>query len=280
MKNVQYFLFSITFLLVTFSACTKDEVETAEHGQFSLNFDNMVGANELALTEETNNTFPYENEQGQTFNIQTLGYYISRIELTGPNGEYYEDEVTTGPMSEEVKGFYHILESDISTHLLTLDNVPTGTYNQVTFTLGVEADYVQQGATGGVLDPANGGWLWNWDAGYIGWAYEGRSPASPAVAGTFNPDNSVKAHIGGWKEITGNPAMTNNVKRITLDFPSSADVTEGGNPNAHIVMDLLEALDGHHQVDFSTTYAIHTPSAGVDIAHNLETAFRVDHIHL
>ena len=279
MKNLQYILCSLIILLFTFSACKKDEVETT-YGQFSLNFDNVVGSDELVITAEADNTFPYSNQMSQTFNVQMLGYYISRIELKGPNGAYYEDEVTTGPTSDEVNGFYHVLESDISTQLVTLEKVPTGTYNQVTFTLGVEADYVQQGATGGVLDPANGGWLWNWDAGYIGWGYEGRSPESPAVAGTFNPDNSIKAHIGGWKEIAGNAAMTNNVQRITLDFPSTADVSEGGNPRAHIVMDLLKALDGHHGIDFSSTYAIHTPAAGTDIAHNLKTAFEVDHIHL
>lgn len=281
MKNIQYILFGLSIILLTLSACQKEEVNTTtKYGQFSLNFDNKVGTQELTLTSETSNDFPYKNQMGQEFNVQVLGYYITRVELTGPNGEIYTDEMATGATSDKVKGFYHVMESKVSSQLITLENVPTGTYNKITFTLGVEADYVQQGATGGVLDPANGGWLWNWDAGYIGWGFEGRSTASPAVVGPFNPDNSVKTHIGGWKDIAGNAAMVNNVKRITLNFPSSADVSEGGNPSAHIVMDLLKALDGHHGIDFSSTYSIHSPADGSDIAHNLKEAFEVDHIHL
>lgn len=268
-------------LLTAFSACekTEDPNQSTTYGTFQLNFDNKVGNQEVNLTTDTDNNFPYTNASNQQFNISMLGYYVSRVELSGPNGESYTDEVTTGPVEADVNGFYHVKESDVASQLVTLEQVPSGTYDKVTFTLGVSADDVQQGATGGVLDPAKGGWLWNWDAGYIAWAIEGRSPASPATAGPFNPDNSVKIHVGGWKDISGNANMINNVKRLTLNFPNTVEVKEGLSPRAHIIMDVLKAIDGHHGIDFSTTYSIHSPADGKDIAHNLEGVFEVHHIH-
>jgi hypothetical protein len=277
--------------VLLFTSCTPEE-EVLKEGSLQLIFDNRVGNTEIAITSDTDTNFPYTSPMNQMFNITKLGYYVSRVELTGPNGESYVDKVTTGPMDEDVNGFYHVQEKDVNSQLVTLENVPSGTYDELTFTLGVEADAVQQGATGGPLDPANGGWLWNWDAGYIGWAMEGRSPSSPAVAGPLNQANSVKLHIGGWKEIAGNTAMTNNVKRITLKFPSSVEVGEGLTPSAHLHMDLLVALGAHasghsghggshmhHQVDFSAEYSVHSPAAGKDIGENLEGAFEVHHVH-
>lgn len=271
MKNLQYILLGLTILLVTFSACTVEP--TTEYGQFSLEFDNKVGAEAVSLNATGSTDYPFTTQMSQNFNIQTLGYYISRIELTGPNGESYADEVRTGATSEEVKGFYQVLESNASSKSISLANVPVGTYNKITFTLGIEADYVQDGATGGVLDPSNGGWLWNWDSGYIFYKLEGTSPAST------RSDNTFRFHIGGWKEIAGNANLTNNVKRITLDFPSSTDVTTSSDQKAHIIMNLSEVLDGHHAIDFSTTNLVMSPAAGADIAHSLEEAFMVDGIH-
>lgn len=272
MKHIVNILLGLSVVLFTFSACKKEEVPPT-YGTFSLNFDNKVGSDDVSLVDVTSTDYSYTNQQTQQFNITQLGYYISRVELTGPNGEYYADEVKTGATSEEVKGFYQVKESDAASQMIALADVPVGTYNKITFTLGVEADYVQDGATGGVLDPANGGWLWNWDSGYIFWKFEGRSPFS---SGT---DNKIKFHIGGWKEIAGNAGVTNNVKRISLDFPSLAEVTEGGNPKAHIVMNLLKVLNGHHAIDFSSTYMVMSPVAGSDIAHSLEDAFEVHGIH-
>lgn len=271
MKNLQYILFGLTILLVTFSACTKEEA--TEYGQFSLDFDNKVGTEAVALNASGSTDYPFTTQMSQNFNIQMLGYYISRVELTGPNGESYSDEVSTGNTSDEVKGFYQVEESNDASKSITLENVPVGTYNQITFTLGIEADYVEDGANAGVLDPANGGWLWNWDSGYIFYKLEGTSPAST------RSDNGFRFHIGGWKEIAGNTALTNNVKRITLNFPTSAEVTTSSDEEAHIIMDVLKVLDGHHAVDFSTTNMVMNPAAGADIAHSLETAFMVHGIH-
>ncbi len=264
-----------------FTACEKDDDgDKQTFGTFDLQFDNKVGDQEVTLVDATNSDFKYTNSHGQNFNVSLLGYYITNIKLEGPNGEVFVDSVTTGALASDVRGIYQVLESDAASQLIQLTNVPAGKYNKVTFTVGIPADIVQEGATGGVLDPAEGAWLWNWDAGYIGLAFEGRSPASPVVATQWNPDNSVQIHIGGWKDIPANPAMVNNVQTFTLEFGSSVNVGEKLSPNAHIEMDLLEVIDGHHgTADFTTINQVHTPAGGHDFAENIHAAFVVDHVH-
>lgn len=282
MKNINNFsILFLSLIAFAFTSCEKDDPTPGEDlGTFDIIFDNRVGDSPAGLATEEATDFPFTNGMGQNFNLTLLGYYVSKVELSGPNGEYFADEMSTGADAAQVKGFYHILESDPNSQIINLTNVPAGTYHQLTFTLGIDAETVQEGATGGVLDPAEGAWLWNWDAGYIGFAMEGRSPASPQQADQFNPENSVKLHVGGWKEIASNPNLVNNVKKITLDFPSSVEVESRLSPNAHLEMDLMKVLEGNHvTVDFSTTYAVHAPAKGKALADNLVHAFTVDHVH-
>lgn len=280
MKNLSFFA-ALLMGALFFTACGKDDdAGKATFGTFDLKFDNKVGTQDVTLVDATNNDFKYTNSHGQNFNVTLLGYYITNIKLEGPNGEVFVDPVTTGALAANVKGIYQVLEGNAASQLIRLTNVPSGKYSKVTFTVGIPADIVQEGATGGVLDPAEGAWLWNWDAGYIGLAFEGRSPASPVAASQWNPENAVAIHVGGWKDIPANPMMVNNVKSFTLEFGTSVNVSEKLQPNAHIEMDLLEVIDGHHgSADFTTTNQVHTPAGGHDFAENIHKAFKVDHIH-
>jgi hypothetical protein len=274
------FLTTLFFSIALLSACKKDEEEKATFGTFYLQFDNMVGDQDLSLVDASSSDFKYTNSHNQNFNVSLLGYYITNIKLEGPNGEVFVDPVTTGALATDVKGIYQVLESNTASQTIALANVPSGKYDKVTFTLGIPADIVQEGATGGVLDPAEGAWLWNWDAGYIGFAFEGRSPASPVAASQWNPENSVQIHIGGWKDIPDNPMMVNNVKTFTLDFGTSVSVSDKLEPKAHIEMDLMEVIDGHHMsADFTTTNQVHSPAGGAEFAENFHSAFVVDHVH-
>ncbi len=272
---------SALFVGIAFlSSCKKEDDNKDTFGTLALEFDNIVGDKDLNLVDNASNDFKYTNGMDQAFNVSLLGYYITQIKLEGPNGETFLDPVTTGAAAADVKGIYQILESDVNTQVVTLSNIPAGKYNKVTFTLGIPAEIVSEGATGGVLDPAEGAWLWNWDAGYIGFAFEGRSPASTVAASQWNPENSVQIHIGGWKDIQDNPAMVNNVKTFSLDFGTTVNVGEKYSPKAHLKMDILEVIAGHHMTaDFSINNQIHSPAGGQGFAENLHAAFVVDHVH-
>ncbi|MDX2303378.1 MAG: MbnP family protein [Microscillaceae bacterium] len=285
MKTINLLLFSILALFF-FTSCNEDTKPEAEFGQMVVEFDHMVGTESLKLDSAGSTNYPYITANGQPFNLSLFGYYISKIKLEGPNGEVYEDEMNVSVNAAEVKGYYHVLEGEDASQFITLKNIPAGKYNKITFTVGIEEEGIQEGVAGGVLDPAEGAWFWNWNAGYIGFAMEGTSPNSPQEevigSGWKIYENSFAIHVGGWKNIT--PAQgevqkfVNNVKTITLDFGTTVTVSESLEPEPHIIVDVLKVLNGA-QVDFSTTYSLHSPAPGQVFANQLEDAFILDHVH-
>ncbi|MEM6298108.1 MAG: MbnP family protein [Bacteroidota bacterium] len=277
------------FALLSLSACDDDEGEIQadnEVGEFVIKFDNKVGSSEMRLSELSSTDYAYTTNSGQPFNLTLFGYYISKIKLEGPDGELYEDEMNVSPNPDEVEGYYHVLESNTPSQRITLENVPAGKYNKITFTVGIEEEGVQEGAAGGILDPAAGAWFWNWNAGYIGFAMEGGSPNSPQQfedfgGGFFIPESAFQIHVGGWKDITpaeGEPQrFVNNNRTITLDFDSEVRVSESLRPEAHIVADALKALGD--DINFEETFSVHAPFKGAAFANKLEDAFIFDHTH-
>jgi hypothetical protein len=267
-------------------SCGGDDDTTNLPGTFVVEFDNMIGSKQMSLSEAGSDNYPFTTGEGQPFNLTLFGYYVSKIKLEGPNGELYEDEIKVSANAADVKGYYQVLESDAASQFITLHNVPEGKYNKITFTVGIDEDGVQEGAAGGILDPAAGAWFWNWNAGYIGMAMEGTSPDSPQEEvqgdGWVIYAQSFAVHIGGWKDIAPAEGETqkfyNNVKTVTLEFDSPVTVSETLEPEAHIVMDLLKVLDGA-DIDFGSTYAVHSPAGGKVFADQLSKAFILDHIH-
>ena len=286
MKKIK--LLALSALILLFSACDSDDStdDPQTFGTFEVKFDNVVGSEPMSLEAEGSDNYKYSTASGEAFNLSKFGYYISKIKLAGPNGEAYEDEMNVSANADEVKGYYHVLESETSSQFLNLKNVPAGTYNKITFTVGIAEDGVQEGAAGGVLDPAEGAWFWNWNAGYIGFSMEGGAENSGQERvegdGWVIPENSFDLHIGGWKEVSPGAGedqkFVNNVKTITLDFDANIRVAENLEPAAHIVVDALKILDGVN-IDFSSTYSVHVPILGQPFADYIPEAFILDHTH-
>lgn len=268
-----------------FVACQKDNKEpkaTEHNGVFQIKFDHKVGTQDLSLSAADDSTnFIYQTNDGQDFNITKFGYYVTEVKLTGPNGESYTDQMEASAAG--TKGYYHVLEDNAGSQLISLSNIPEGTYDKITFTLGVNEAGVQSGASGGVLDIANGAWFWNWNAGYIGFLLEGFAANSNQEyvdfgGGSVTHQGKTAFHIGGWKDVEGNTNFTNNIRTVTLDFGTTIEVRENLNPQAHVIADVLKFYN-HSGVDFSSTYAIHSPGAGAPYADHAAHAFSLDHVH-
>ena len=268
--------------MLILSSCNEDgDVEPQEVGTFQLYFDNKVGSSDITLKDPGSTDYDFETTSGELFNISKLGYYVSKISLSGPSGEVFEDEVLVN--AGESKGYYHVLEGTSTSQNILLENVPAGTYDQVTFTIGVAEDGVQEGALGGVLDPANGGWFWNWNAGYIGLIVEGNAKNSGQEYVDWGNGSETLAktfsfHIGGWKDVPDNENFVNNVQAITVDFGTTVTVGEELSPLVHVVVDVMKMLEGA-SVDFSTTYSVHSPKGGKVFADQLDQVFSVHHVH-
>lgn len=265
MKNI-FSIIAIAILFVFFSACSDDEVGSSG-STLVLEFDNVVGTSNLVLN--TSNQ-PYTNSHEEAFNVTWLTYYVSNIKLKREDGTVYEDKIK----SDGSAGYYLINEADAESHEITLKNIPAGNYTEVTFTIGVDASQVDQGAQTGALDPANG-LFWSWNSGYIFMAIEGTSPVCTEEG------NAFAYHVGGYKEDPENDNLINNIKTFTLSFKGdSAPVKASHEPKVHIIFDVLKFFNGTGaDISFASNAARHTPKSCEDIAGNIEGAFVVDHIH-
>jgi hypothetical protein len=258
-------LLYIVFLVASISvvSCSDDETPT---GTLMVEFDNAVGSTNLQLN--TANT-PYTNANSEAYNINWLTYYVSNIKLKRADGTYYKDKVK----SDGSAGYYLINEADAESQEVILKNIPMGEYTEITFTIGVDATQVDQGAQTGALDPANN-LFWSWNSGYIFMALQGQSPASTET------DKAFFFHVGGYKEDAASNQV-NNIKTVTLSFNGdTAPVRAKHEPAVHIMFDVSKFLDGDGEVvTFSANAARHTPKACENLSGNIVGAFVVEHVH-
>ncbi len=278
-------LFLAGWVSLLFFACVNDDEhhhdEAVEGGSFLLDFSHFVGSNELKMVAPGSTVYPYATADNQEFNITLFGYYLTQIRLIGDTVAY-EDQVTSSINADEVKGFYHVLESDKSSKSIIFKNVPAGKYTHIEFTVGIPEEVVAEGAQGGILDLSNGAWFWGWNSGYISMKIEGHSPQSVSLDENDAPDYGLVFHIGGWRDVvppTGEmQKLVNNIKTIRLELTDPAVVTENLQPQIHIVVDILKIINGAG-FDFSKVYRLHNPAMGTPMADAFENAFVVDHVH-
>lgn len=257
MKNLFYILF-IALAVTNLSCSDKNETAT-DSGPITLEFDNVVGTANLQLN--TDNT-PYTNSKGESYKVTWLTYHVNNVKVKREDGTMFEDH-----------GYYLVDEMDATSQEITLQNVPAGNYTEVTFTIGVDANKISQGAQTGVLDPAKG-LFWSWNSGYIGLAIEGISPASS------EEDHVFQYHVGGYKtDAVSN--QVNNVRTVTLSFNGeAAPVRPQHKPEVHLLFDVNKFLNGNgEQVTFTENASRHSPLPCQHLADNIPGAFVVDHIH-
>lgn len=283
-------LFKTTLLVlsatVIFSACKEDDVDVSQGGDentstFIVEFEPKAGDNALAMSSLIDTVdYNYITDNGQAFNVSEFSFYATAFTLSGPNGETYSDELEATASGS--KGYYKVIAGENSSYFVKLENIPVGTYDHITFTLGVGEEGVESGAAGGVLDIANGG-FWNWNAGYVSMLLEGLSPESPQVAVSGDGIRTkvkyqTALHIGGWKDVVGNDVFVNNLRTVSLDFGTTILVGEDLNPLIHINADVLKFYNDS-ETQFSTDYSVHSPKAGAPFADPAANMFVVDHVH-
>ena len=140
-----------------------------------------------------------------------------------------------------------------------------GSFNQLSFIIGVDSLHNVSGAQTGALDPING-MFWTWNTGYIFAKFEGKSPFSTAL------NQSVVYHIGGFRQ------GENAIRKVTLDFPGDQVLAFGNGKKTEIVIDvnLDQWFDGVNQVSIASTPVWMTPGGeSLRIADNYATMFSI-----
>ncbi len=234
-------------------AHTHDETPAATTGSLKLEFEAMVDTNALVF-----NTQNYLNANGDTFKVSTFKYYISNVVLTKSDNSTY-----TEPNS------YHLIDhATPSSVVLTIPNVPVGSYKAVTFMIGVDSTRNVSGVQSGDLDPTKG-MFWSWSSGYIMAKLEGSSPQSGATT------KNLTFHIGGFQ------GANNVLKTVSPTFGTeTANVSGTTTPEIHLKTDISQWFKSPTTTNFGTTHTVHMPgTTAKTIADNYADMFTVEHIH-
>lgn len=250
MNKIKLYVF--LFLTILSASCRKkDDPETAGLGSMKITFQNMVGAQQMHI-----DSLWYLNENGDSLQISEYKYYISNIKI----------QKNDGTLFIEPESYHLINQKDKSSLSFTIDNLPTGEYNKISFMVGVDEARNTSGAQVGALDPANA-MFWDWNSGYIMAKMEGKSPQSTKVSKTF------EYHLGGF---TG---KNNVLQVINLNLPSNAIVTQSKKPNIHLHSDALEWFKTPVTIKIGELSTATTPGATLKmISDNYADMFTVDHI--
>ncbi len=261
-----YSLFLLALFAATIISCDDDDDEGGQTGDIEIKFDNVVGEDDLELNTSDQ---PYTNAAGESYKVTMLRYYISNIKLKTSDGKTYTDEVTP----DGSRGYYLIDESEVGSHRVTLEKVPAGDYSEITFTIGVDANQVTEGAQLGALDPAKG-MFWDWNSGYIFMMFEGESEDSS------DPYKAILYHVGGYKSDAAVPGLANNIRTKTLSTGHEpAMVRSNKTPKVHVIIDVNKFFDSPNEISFAETPVQYSPADNTKVADNYVNAFVVDHVH-
>lgn len=223
----------------------------AGKGSFDMHFHNVVRDLDLDLGNHW-----YTTDDGDTYRVTYFSYYISNIAFNAADGSRHAE-----PES------YHLLEAnDPSSLHFTVNNVPPGDYNSVSFTIGVDFyQNINDEPKTGALDTIHGMHMGE-GKGYIMAKLEGFAPRAG--------NGKLKYHIGGYD------GTYNAIKHVTLQFAHPQTIA-GGNKELHVKADVAKWFDAVHAVDFGTLSTVDTIGpGGRTIAENYAQMFSIaEHGH-
>ena len=199
-------------------------------GSITITFENTINHEEVVLNDSI-----YINPFGERYAIAKLRYYVSNVELHGKS------------TVKDPNRFHLVDEAKPWSRKFVLPISP-GTYNSISFLLGVDSLHNVSGAQTGALDPLND-MFWTWNSGYVMAKFEGHSPSSKL------PNNTFEYHIGGF---SGEYSV---LKKVSLDFPlnHSIKVLPGHSFEIIVEADLTEWWQGVKDIRIAENPLISTP---------------------
>ena len=185
-RKLNFFLLIVyTPLLIVYSPMHLQAQATK--GKVHINFTFTANQKPLCLKDSL-----YENEWGEIYSVSKIKYYVS---------SFMFDQQKLSLTKEK----YRLISTDKKINMVEFDQVPSGSYSKIRFTIGIDSIDNCQGAQKGVLDPIND-MFWTWNSGYVFFKLEGMSNRS-------NSDlNRIEYHIGGYKKRN---ATIRNIELIT-----------------------------------------------------------------
>lgn len=199
----------VALVSVGVSACSDDDA--AAPGTVVVELNHVVDGEPLAY-----NDLRYVNAAGDTYSVQKLLYYVSRVRLSGPDGTFDTDVV------------HYCDASDPATRTLTLENVPGGRYSQIEFVFGLNEEDNVTDALAPTTENINMAWPMPMGGGYHYMKLEGQFRRSGEEV------------MRTYATHTGRNMMTPHFFTVSLPFPGGAAPLDGDWIAVAVAMDLNE----------------------------------------
>ena len=267
---IKFLLLSTTFLFLT--SCNADDDNTIVEGgtgAIQIKFENGFSNLGNIVLNQTTQT----SANGQKHQFSTLKYVVSNITLIKSDGTEFAFHY-----NDPDKGAFIVDQEDAVGGVVYLDlnEIPQGQYTKIRFGLGINQQAYLLGHDGQAEFwswAGMEGMTWSWAAGYIFAKIEGKY-------GISSPDTEFMNHTGNMGNISQN-GTPDLYREITLDLPTTAQVTSSIVPSIHILADWNQYLSGETDLtlDASNDMAMGSSQHLVDVTNNLMKMFTVDHVH-
>lgn len=231
-----------------FTGCKKESSFTQSSSLLKVSF--RVFANGRPVNQIDN----FLNGSGESYSISVFKFYTGNYSMS--NTQTQGRATSTG---------YFLSSMDDPASLSLEVPLQGGSYNRMSFNIGIDSVSNVSGAQTGALDPING-MFWTWNTGYIFAKLEGKSPSSSAL------NQSVVYHIGGFRQ------GENAIRQVILDFPGDQILAFGNGKKTEIVIDvnLDQWFDGVNRISIASSPVWMTPGGeSLRIADNYATMFSI-----
>ena len=274
MRKFKTLLMAITTVAALSSCSKKDDNNDSTPAKVSLQFDNYVGTEKLALGASASAAKAYTSNR-QTLKFSEVKYVITNVVLVKADGTkvpYHTEDLD--------KGGFLINQAKTASLTPVLSGIPEGEYKGIEFGLGVKKELNNlklqdrfpnfYRLTGEFKH--SGIMHWEWANGYRfvkleGW-YSNPTPgknkkgeALPAIT-----DGELSIHIGSAfkgtkvigddKKVKGIENETLNIDRdafrfVSLDFPKNLSVKGGATAKVTIKADFDKLINGTNKISLN-----------------------------
>jgi hypothetical protein len=200
--------------------------ETSTTGSIEVHMLHQVGNENLEF-----NQIKYTNAFGNKYSVTTLKYYISSIELRGPDGNVPFDIV------------HYIDAQDSTTCVFRLDDIPETHYHQLVFTFGLDDEKNSKDKLPPTLENLDMLWPDTWGGGYHYMKLEGHF-----LDADQNPDGFL-THVGRYQPDPTGPAHS-HFFTVSLDLHSN--IVRNEVLQVDVIMDVNQWYESPNVIDLAT----------------------------
>ncbi len=263
MKKISYLLLALS--LGMFSCDNDDDMGTGGstdnkgYGDVTLHIQNFIDDEAFALGTD------YIVASGDTINVTTLKYFVSNVELISEDTTYMVPES------------YYLVDG--AEKMVTIEDVPAGTYTGIKFALGVDSTANHNSDHDKAdLDPViSDGMIWNWATGYKFIKFEGAFKGDTTGNFVFHvgkDENYREFHFSN----DGSSMEHMNHKVSSMELPTSIMVMDGGSKKVHIKANWLEFFENPTTIDLDDFNTSHGAKATTLVENYESSLFSIHHV--